>query len=131
MPYIIDADWIIEITRGNRPVARTVQALSPEMVAVSWLTIGEVYEVAFNTSHPRAHIEMIQSYMQKFEVVGVDGETMERFAEIRAFLRRQGQMISDMDIVLAATALRHDMTVLTYNTRHFERVPDLRIYRAG
>lgn len=131
MPYIIDADWIIEITRGNRAVGRTVQSLAPETVAVSWLTIGEVYEVAFNTTYPQAHIDMIQRYMQEFEVLGVDGEIMERFAEIRACLRRRGQMISDLDIVLAATALRHDMTVLTYNTRHFERVPDLRIYNPG
>lgn len=73
----------------------------------------------------------MQRFLDNHRMLGVDGEIMERFAEIRAFLRRQGQMISDMDIVLAATALRYDMTVLTYNTRHFERVPDLHIYRAG
>jgi predicted nucleic acid-binding protein len=46
-------------------------------------------------------------------------------------LRRRGLLISDLDIVLAATALQLDLTVLTYNSRHFERIPDLRIYRAG
>ncbi|CAN5276959.1 hypothetical protein BH23CHL1_BH23CHL1_03280 [soil metagenome] len=38
-------------------------------------------------------------------------------------------MISGIDILLAATALDRDLTVLTVNLRHFERIPDLRIYR--
>ncbi len=53
---------------------------------------------------------------------------MEKFAEIRALLRRRGELISDFDILLGATALHHDLTVLTYNKRHFERIPDLKLY---
>jgi predicted nucleic acid-binding protein len=49
-------------------------------------------------------------------------------AEIRAYLRRQGQLIEDFDILIAATALHHDLTLLTFNVRHFQRVPDLQIY---
>ena len=131
MAYIIDADWIIHITRGNSRVARIVKDLARERVAVSWLTLGEVYEVAFNTSHPQAQLDALQQYVHSFDVVGVDGPIMERFAETRAFLRRRGQLISDMDIILAATALERDLTVLTFNARHFERIPDLRVYRAG
>ena len=53
---------------------------------------------------------------------------MEKFAEIRALLRRKGELISDFDMLLGATALHHDLTVLTYNTRHFKRIPDLKLY---
>jgi tRNA(fMet)-specific endonuclease VapC len=53
---------------------------------------------------------------------------MLRFAELRAFLRRRGGLISDFDIIIAATALHYDLTVLTFNVRHFQRIPDLRIY---
>jgi len=51
---------------------------------------------------------------------------MERFAEICAYLRRRGELISDFDILIGATAVFHDLTVLTYNTRHFTRIPDLK-----
>jgi tRNA(fMet)-specific endonuclease VapC len=131
MAYIIDADWIIEITRGNQRVSGIVQDLANERVSVSWLTLGEVFEVAHNSSYPQARLDMFYQYVNQFDVVGVDGPIIERFAEIRSFLRRQGQLISDLDIVLAATALQLDLTVLTYNSRDFERIPDLRIYRAG
>jgi tRNA(fMet)-specific endonuclease VapC len=131
MAYIIDADWIIEIGRGNSVAMQVVSDLAPEVVAVSWLTLGEIYEVAFNTPHPEAYIDSLQQLLSRFAVIGVDGPIIERFAEVRALLRRQGQLISDLDILLAATALARDLTVLTYNRRHFERVPDLRIYQAG
>jgi predicted nucleic acid-binding protein len=42
---------------------------------------------------------------------------MERFAAIRAHLRRRGELIPDFDLLLAATALHYDLTVLTANLR--------------
>ncbi len=56
---------------------------------------------------------------------------MERFAEIRAYLRRRGELISDFDILIGATAVFYDLTVLTYNIRHFKRIPDLKLYQAA
>ncbi len=53
---------------------------------------------------------------------------MEQFAEVRAYLRRRGELISDIDILLGATALHYDLTLLTYNTRHFKRIPQLKMY---
>ncbi len=54
---------------------------------------------------------------------------MERFAEIRSLLRRQGEIISDFDILLGATALHYNLTVLTFNVRHLQRIPDLSLYQ--
>ena len=50
---------------------------------------------------------------------------MERYAHIRAFLRRRGEVIADFDSLLAATAQYYNLTILTYNIRHFQRIPDV------
>lgn len=131
MAYIIDADWVIQATSGDRTTLAILDNLASESIAISWLTVAEIYEVAFNTPNPSAYIREMQRFLDRHWTIGVDGPIVEQFAELRAFLRRRGQLISPFDIFLAATALRHDLTVLTYNTRHFERVPDLRIYRLG
>ena len=47
---------------------------------------------------------------------------------MRAFLRRQGQLIPDLDLLIAATALAHDLTLVTRNRRHFSRILSLRLY---
>jgi predicted nucleic acid-binding protein len=82
MSYIIDADWIIEITRGNQRVSRIVQDLASERVLVSWLTLGEVFEVAHNSAFPQARLDTFYRYVNQFDVVGVNGPIIERFAEI-------------------------------------------------
>ncbi len=52
---------------------------------------------------------------------------MERFAIVRGQLSRpQRQQIGDMDLLIAATALHHDLTLLTRNTRDFRLVPGLK-----
>lgn len=131
MPYIIDADWVINIVSGNQSAATVIDRLSPQQVALSWVTVGEVYEIAYNSPNPEAQLDIYRRFLVSFPRIGINESIIERYAEIRAFLRRRGQMISDFDILLAATALDRDLTVLTFNLRHFERIPDLRIYRLG
>ena len=55
-------------------------------------------------------------------------EIAERFASLRATLRRQGQPLADMDLLIAATALEHDLTLVSRNALHFARVPGLRLH---
>jgi tRNA(fMet)-specific endonuclease VapC len=63
-------------------------------------------------------------------VLGLSDPIMERFARLRAEFRRQGTRIPDFDLVVAATALHHDLTVLT-NDAHFGRVPGIKLYQAS
>jgi predicted nucleic acid-binding protein len=58
---------------------------------------------------------------------------MELFGRERFRLRRAGQAVPDFDLLVAATALHHDLTLLTRNLRHFTpaRFPTLRIYQPG
>lgn len=120
---------MIHIVSGNQGAADALERLTPERICVSWVTIGEVYEVAYNSPNPEAQLDVYRRFLEPFEIIGLEEPIVERYAEIRSFLRRRGQMISDFDIILAAIALHYDFTVLTFNTRHFERIPDLRIYR--
>ncbi len=55
---------------------------------------------------------------------------MKRFARIRGQLRATGQIIGDTDILIAATAIHHGLTLVTRNRRHYDRVPSLSVYEA-
>jgi predicted nucleic acid-binding protein len=52
---------------------------------------------------------------------------VDRAAEIYGSLRRRGQPISDADLLIAATALLHDLSLVTGNEDHFKRLDGLRI----
>jgi predicted nucleic acid-binding protein len=51
------------------------------------------------------------------------------FGKVRAHLEQAGSILPDADLQIAATALYHDLELVTGNVRHFERIPDLRINR--
>ncbi len=60
-------------------------------------------------------------------VIDMDEETCKIFGKERGRLRAAGLMIGDCDLLIAATALRHHLTILTNNRRHFERIEGLLI----
>jgi len=61
-------------------------------------------------------------------VLSVNKAILKRFAQLRGQLRQSGNIIGDFDILIAATALHYDLTLLTQNRRHFSRIPDLKLY---
>ena len=128
MPYILDADWTINALAKRRRAHTILRRLAAAGIAISWLTVGELYEGAFDSANPQAHLTALREFLHPFRMVGVNGPIMEHFAEIRAGLRRRGEIIPDFDIMIGATALHHDLTVLTFNVRHLSRIPDLRLY---
>ena len=57
-----------------------------------------------------------------------DKETAVEFGEIRNRLRKEGEMIGDIDTMIAATAATHNLEILTDNTRHFKKIERAQVY---
>jgi tRNA(fMet)-specific endonuclease VapC len=58
-------------------------------------------------------------------MVMIDQAVLDRAAELYAELRARGQLIEDADLLIAAMALVHDITLVTHNTAHFARITGL------
>ncbi len=129
MRYLIDTDWIINALHGQRRAGTGIRRIGPSQIAVCWLSVAEAYESAFATVNPEAHLRSLRHFLSQFRILTINDGIAELFAEHRALLRRRGEMIPDFDLMIAATALHYDLTVLTFNIRHFGRISDLRIYR--
>ena len=61
------------------------------------------------------------------EVVGFEESTARLFGLFVCQLERQGQVIGDMDALIASVALEQDELLVTRNATHFQRVPGLRV----
>ncbi len=129
MTYLLDTDWAIQALAGKQLAVSTLTELAPDGIAISWITVGEIYEGAFGFTDPQTYLTTFRAFIEPLQKLDLDDLTMERFADIRADLRRRGQLIPDFDLLIAATALRHDLTVLTYNLRHFSRISGLKLYK--
>ena len=118
MRYLLDADWIIQVLAGRSKAVLAHKGINPEEIAVSYITIGEIYDVAYTYANPEAHLHTFRRFLTPFPLLDMNEPFMERFAEIRAYLRRCGELISDFDILMVPI-------------RHFKRISDLKLYQAA
>lgn len=129
MNYLIDTDWVIDYLKGRRPTVETVTRLAADGIAMSLITYGEVYEGILLGRDPKRHEQGFLAFLRTpIAVLPPNKPIMKRFGQIRGQLRQTGQLIGDFDILIAATALHYDLTLLTSNLRHFSRIAGLKLY---
>lgn len=127
--YLLDTDWIIRALASHELATRTLCNLANSRIHESIISVGQLYDGAFMSVHPQAHLLSFRQFLDSCRVLNLNDPIMERFAEIRSFLRRGGQLIPDFDILIAATAMHHNLTLLTFNLRDFTRIPDLMLFK--
>jgi tRNA(fMet)-specific endonuclease VapC len=125
--YLVDTDWIIDGVADRSAARDLLRRLSVDGLAISVITLGEVFEGAYVYSAPQERIGRYREFLAGYPVLPVTPDIAGRFAHIRSLLRRQGNLIPDLDLLIAVTALEHKLTLLTRNVRHFDRIPDLQI----
>jgi len=69
----------------------------------------------------------VQIILQLCKILPFTSEAAQQAASIYQILRQQNQRIEIRDLFIAATALAFDLPLITLNTKHFERIPTLRL----
>lgn len=128
MTYLIDTDVVADWLKGISSAHALLTSLRPAGIAVSLITFGEIYEGIYFGANARAHTAGFQQFLRGVTVLPLNRAMLQRFARERGDLRRRGLLIGDFDLLIAATALHHKLTLVTRNVRHFERVPGLVLY---
>jgi len=128
MTYLIDTDWVIDHLHQIERVTRRLEELAPEGLALSIISLAELYEGVYYASDPVESEAALQHFLDpELTMLGIDEETRKIFGKERGRLRAAGMMVGDCDLLIGATALRHNLTLLTNNRRHFDRIEGLRI----
>jgi tRNA(fMet)-specific endonuclease VapC len=106
-----------------------MEQLADVGITVSVITAGEIYDGLLSTASPAERQTQFDRFLQAVDVVAPDLTVAQRYAAIRHDLRARGLQIPDNDIWIAATALAHGLSVVSRDV-HFDRIPDLEVYRA-
>jgi hypothetical protein len=77
---------------------------------------------------PAGSERVFRRFLRAVDVLPLTRPILRRFARLRGDLRRRGQLIGDPDVLIAATALHHDLTLVAGNCAHVRRIPDLRLH---
>ena len=128
---LVDTDVYSYLLNGRGPTEAYRRHLEGKHIALSFITIGELYFGAFKKNWGPARIEALKDSFRSVAIVPYDQEVCRTYAEIKAQLESKGQRIEDNDTWIAACALRHSIPLVSNNRSHFERVPGLVLISEG
>jgi len=127
MPYLLDTD-ILRYYLDDVPSAVTfVATLIPEGIAVSIVTYIELYQGTLQTPDPAHAQGRLTALLQTVPILPLSPAVARRCAHVREDLKNQGKRVRQraLDLLIAATALEHELTLVTRNRDDFEDVPSL------
>ncbi|NQU19740.1 MAG: type II toxin-antitoxin system VapC family toxin [Candidatus Nealsonbacteria bacterium] len=126
MSFLLDTNICSEyLRRPPRLFHRFVQHSG--RLYLSAIGLSELYTWAYKQDDPSRIASAIADLLHAIRVLPFDEKCAEVLGRIRGNQLRQGISYGSIDLLIAATALTHDLTLVTHNVKDFEHVPDLRI----
>ncbi len=128
MRYLVDTCVVSDFAQGQPETLAHVKAAAPEDLAASALTEMEVaYGLLLNPRLARRLKPVMDAFFGAIRVLPYDRKAAEATANARAGLKRRGQPIGAYDVLIAGTALAHELILVTSNVREFKQVERLRV----
>jgi len=127
MKYLLDTDTCVFALRGRGEVKDHIAPVGLNQIAISIITLAELRYGASCSTRPEANHQAIDDFVSALAVLGVDVQVARAFGDIKTQLRQAGELIEDLDVLIAATARAYDLTLVTNNTAHFGRISGLRL----
>ncbi|MCU0320199.1 MAG: PIN domain-containing protein [Flavobacteriales bacterium] len=93
---------------------------------ISEITVAELLYGAANSGDPARNLDVSKMFLRDMEVITISA-CLPVFANEKARLRKLGQPLPDFDLLIGATAVHHGLTLVTNNTKHFQRIQGIQL----
>lgn len=125
MKYLLDTNAVISMMKRQHGMQERILEAGLEQCAVSEITLAELY-VGFYKGKDERQRREVEAVKRLFTILPIT-EAIELYAQNRAELELTGRRIDDFDLLIGSTAVCHNLTLVTHNSRHFLRIPNLQI----
>jgi tRNA(fMet)-specific endonuclease VapC len=128
MRYLLDTNTCIYIIKRSPPdVYDRFKQLHVGDVGVSAITYCELQFGVAKSSRPEENQRALTEFLGPLEVCDFPSAAAIVFGQIRAHLQGAGTPIGNYDLLIASHAVHEGFTLVTNNTKEFNRVPGLKI----
>ena len=126
----LDTSFLVDVLRerargAGGPAHRLLDTLADEELAISIHVACELHAGAELSSAPAKEHARVAALCSALETVPVDERFPRTYGRLLAELRRRGEVISTMDLLIATAARVENARLVTRNVREFERIPEL------
>jgi predicted nucleic acid-binding protein len=126
--FLLDTNVLSEVLkkRPAKSVLDRIDEHEDDGLSISAVTVMELrYGAVRHPNGTRLWARITEELLPRVEILPIDEQVGQRAGDILADLASRGLPIGTEDVLIAATALQHDLTVATRNLQHFERISDL------
>jgi tRNA(fMet)-specific endonuclease VapC len=126
MSFLVDTNICSALMKGNGAVmTRFLQHMG--RLNISVITAAELWVWVFQKDAPGRRIQGMMALLSEAPILPLDRQIAEEYGRIQAQLIAGGKKAPEMDLLIACTALIHDLTLVTDNESDFVNVPKLRV----
>jgi tRNA(fMet)-specific endonuclease VapC len=128
LKFLLDTTVLSDFTRGIEPVLTRLKSTPKDDAAISTVSAMEIeYGLKLNPARARKIEPMIRALLQDLQELPFEHEDAHAAAAVRAALAKRGTPIGPYDVMIAGTALRHGLVLVTSNGDEFERISGLTV----
>src|ERR671919_391429 len=127
MAYLIDSHVVIDHLAGVPEASGLLSRLAKDKIAISIITYMEAFQGITRSPHPEEAQTRFRAFTKSIPVLPLSLAVAERCARLWETLRTQNKRVNSraLDLIIAATALEYDLTLVTENLKDFDDIPDL------
>ncbi|MBW6521320.1 MAG: type II toxin-antitoxin system VapC family toxin [Desulfoarculaceae bacterium] len=126
--YLFDTDIITNIFKKQPAPGLLIRLaeIPRNQQHISSVTVSEIVYGACKSDRPAHHLRNLQELLlPSVNVLGFDSKSAFVCGRVRAELEKAGTPLALADLEIAAIALANKLVLVTGNTRHFDRIPEL------
>lgn len=128
--YLLDSDVIIDFQKSKEPGASYFKKATEKESFISVVSYSEVVYGIKNYPGSSERIQVFDNLLKDFrvEILEINKKEILEFTDIKLLLKKTSNLIPDFDLIIAASAIANDLTLVTRNIKHFSRIPDLKLF---
>ena len=119
--YLLDTNICIFYIKNHSHIVDKIKKVGFNACCISEITLAELLFGAENSQHIVKNRTAVQNIQNNFEIIPIF-EALDIYAKEKARLRKIGTPVDDFDLLIGATAIAHDLTMVTNNIKHFDRL---------
>ena len=125
--YLIDSDILIYFLKGKKEVVEKLSQIPIDDLYISRINYTELIYGAYNSSKINQNLKVIEPFLESFKILEFTQASSLIFAIEKARLKKNGNIIADMDLMIASIAIENDCTLISNNIKHFDRIKNLEL----
>ncbi len=125
--FLLDTDVVSFFLKGDSRANKYASIVQGNRLALSFMTVAELFQWAAVRNWGEKRVASLERSLTNYLIIPVDIEVCRIRGNLRAEKQAIGRVISPQDAWRAATAIRHNLPLVTNNTKDFQNIPNLQV----